>query len=251
MIATTRTGIRLCRPAFVFLVLTLLPAGLRAQIGNNNPTGPAGAFNGNITTGCSYDPFTGNAMRSVTDLVVTGAVGKYPLAFTRTANSRYLQAGQFGFGQAGGWRHSYAWEMDDSDPSHNPSDRPTVYSVFFPDGRIINFSGSPSDAYFQGPPGVSERFQPMNANEIAYLILADGGKVEFKGTRIIECNHELIQPCDYSYRYQAQAIIDPHGLRTGFFYHPDGSLDWVQEPAGRWIQLLLCNYSLDQLERLV
>lgn len=238
MIATTRTGIRLSKFAFVFLALTLLPTGLRAQIGNDNPTGPAGAFNGNITTGCSYDPFTGNATRSITDLVVTGAVGKYPLAFTRTANSRYLQAGQFGFGQAGGWRHSYAWEIDDSETFSTPSAKPTVYSVFFPDGRIINFSGSPSDPYFHAPPGVPERFQPLNADKIAYLILADGGKVEFKATRIIECHDELLPPCEYSYSYQAQAIIDPHGLRTEFFYHPDGSLDWVQEPAGRRIQLL-------------
>lgn len=237
MIATTTTGTRRGKAAFVFLVLMLLPTALCAQIGNNNPTGPAGVFNGNITTGCSYDPLTGNAMRSITDLVVTGAVGKYPLAFTRTANSRYLQAGQFGFGQAGGWRHSYAWDIDDSEASNDPSARPTVYSVFFPDGRIINFSSSPSDAYFQGPPGVQERFQPMNASEIAYLILPDGGKVEFKGTRIIECDYELHPPCEYSYSYRAQAIIDPHGLRTDFFYNQDGSLDWVQEPAGRWIQL--------------
>ena len=36
----------------------------RAQVGNENPTGPAGIFNGNVTTGCSYDPLTGNDDRS-------------------------------------------------------------------------------------------------------------------------------------------------------------------------------------------
>src|SRR4051794_6782538 len=94
-----------------FLALSLLAAfaavsSLRAQVGNNNPTGPAGSFNGNVTTGCSYDVFTGNATRVVTDLVVPGAVGSYPLAFGRTANSRGdLLFGDFG--DAGGWQHSY------------------------------------------------------------------------------------------------------------------------------------------------
>src|SRR2546421_6412240 len=98
-----------------------------AQIGNDNPTGPTGIFNGNITSGCSYDPFTGNARRSVTDLVMSGATGSYPLAFSRTANGRDQQAGDFGFGQAGGWRHSYAWEIDGSETNdHKPSFSPTV-----------------------------------------------------------------------------------------------------------------------------
>jgi hypothetical protein len=103
----------------------LLPSLVRAQVGNDNPTGPSGVFNGNVTTACSYDPYTGNATRNSTDLVVAGGVGSYPLAFSRTANSRYQQAGDFGFGQAGGWRHSYAWDIDGSEPS-DPSSPPTV-----------------------------------------------------------------------------------------------------------------------------
>src|SRR5438105_44317 len=104
-----------CMPARHYVLtaaLALLLPRLVCGQGDNNPTGPAGVFSGNITTGGSYDPFTGNAMRSVTDLVVAGGVGSYPLAFSRTANSRYQQAGDFGFGPAGGWRHSYAWEID-------------------------------------------------------------------------------------------------------------------------------------------
>ena len=45
----------------IFFALVVTPS-LRAQVGNNNPTGPAGAFNGNVTTGCSYDPFTGECV---------------------------------------------------------------------------------------------------------------------------------------------------------------------------------------------
>ena len=61
--------------SFICTLVLALCASLRAETGDDNPTGPAGIFNGNITTGCSYDPYTRNAMRSVTDIVVSGAVG--------------------------------------------------------------------------------------------------------------------------------------------------------------------------------
>jgi hypothetical protein len=183
---------------------------------------------------------TGNATRSITDLAVAGSVGSYPLAFSRAANSRFQQAGDFGFGQAGGWRHSYAWEIDGSEESNSsPSFSPTVYPVSFPDGRVVFFTASSSDPYFRGPPGVRERFQPLNVSTLlAYLVMPDGGKVEFKATRIIQCDYELHPPCAYSYTYRAQAIIDPYGLRTTLSYNTDGSLNTVQEPGGRWLQLV-------------
>ena len=93
-------------------VLFLLPlflavaSALHAQVGNQNPTGHSGMFNGQINTGCSYDPYTGNATRSITDIAVAGAVGEYPLALVRTANSRTPTTTEV-FGFAGGWNHSY------------------------------------------------------------------------------------------------------------------------------------------------
>src|ERR1700704_2696670 len=81
-----------------------------------NPTGVSGQFNGDVTTGCNYDPFTGNARRAISDLTVAGAVGSYPLAFGRTALSRYDTSGAppiaTYFGMAGNWRHSYQWSID-------------------------------------------------------------------------------------------------------------------------------------------
>src|SRR5882724_3836177 len=223
------------------LLSFVLLASLQAQVGNDNPTGPAGAFSGTsaITTGCYYESYTGSASREITDLVMTASVGTYPLAFSRTANSRYQQAEAFGFGPSGGWRHSYAWGIDGSEAGNDTSFAPTVYPVSFPDGRLIYFTASQGDSYFRGPPGVSERFQPLNlATLLAYLVLPDGGKIEFKATRHVECDYELRPPCEYTFSYQAQAIIDPHGLRTTLAYNGDGSLNTVQEPAGRWIQLV-------------
>jgi RHS repeat-associated protein len=222
------------------LAVFLVASSTIAQVGNDNPTSPSGQFNGNVTTGCSYDPYTANATRSITDLAVAGGVSAYPLAFTRTSNSRIF--GWSYFGISGGWQHSYDWsipEQDFTDHNANPPN-PTPGYVNFPDGRVVPFSYSASDIYYRGPAGVRERFQPFNATtHLGYLILPDGGKVEFKQTRT-----DYYPDTDYTpsrwlhiYTYQAQAIIDPYGQRTNFTYNTDGTLQKVTEPGGRWIQI--------------
>ncbi len=52
------------------------------------PIGVTGIFNGNVATGCSYDPLTHSAHRAIDDIVVPGSIGKYPLKMTRYYNSR-------------------------------------------------------------------------------------------------------------------------------------------------------------------
>ncbi|HEX4630426.1 MAG TPA: hypothetical protein VH188_05630, partial [Chthoniobacterales bacterium] len=213
-------------------IAILFPRLIDAQIGNDNPTGPAGIFNGNITTGCSYDPYTGNARRAVTDLVVPGSVGAYPLAFSRVANSRgYEVFSDYQFGEGGWWRHSYSWYLDIS----FGLGQPTQYNVAFPDGRLIIFTPSADDSCFRATPGVRERFKPLDLNtNLAYLLLPDGGKVEFTAT-------PFYSPFS-GYRYLATGIIDPYGQRTSLAYNDDGSLNTIQEPGGRWLQIV---YQLD------
>ena len=226
-------------PLAIAILLGFWPGSSRGQVGNENPTGPAGVFNGNVTTGCSYDPLTGNAMRSVTDMVVAGGVGVYPLAFSRVANSRNQTAGDFEFGAAGFWQHSYSWNVDGSETRRSASFQPSYYTVSFPDGRVETFTQTIGDTYYRSSPGVRERFVPLNLNtNLAYLILPDGGKVEFKATRKSECDPELSPPCFYYYSYQAIAIYDPFGAKTELAYNFDGSLNTVTEPGGRWIQLV-------------
>src|SRR5947207_15985931 len=105
-VRTHLRGIRNILLAFVALVPFCLA---HADVGGNNPTGTSGQFNGNVTTACSYDPYTANATRSITDILVLGGVGTYPLAFTRTMNSRYTvgSGSAPAFGQSGTWTHSY------------------------------------------------------------------------------------------------------------------------------------------------
>lgn len=75
---------------------------VRGQAAGNNPTGPAGMFNGNSYTGCSYDPYTANATRTVTDITLAGGGGAYPLQWSRTMNSRAVSDTSNGFGAGGG-----------------------------------------------------------------------------------------------------------------------------------------------------
>ena len=225
---------------FAVFGLCLLPlARLHAQA-DDNPTGPAGIFNGNITTGCSYDPFTGNAMRVVTDIVASGAVGDHPLAFTRIANTRNSPRNA-GFAFAGQWRHNYSWKLTDEPIIYTVANTPpTSYTVEYPDGRVITFEAAPNgspaknagETFFRGPRGISERFQQLNlTTNLAYLIMVDGRKVEFKATQYYTGSY-------YYRRYVAQADIDRYGLRTSLAYYADGTLNTITEPAGRYLQLV-------------
>jgi RHS repeat-associated protein len=221
------------------------PLSLRAQVGNDNPTGVSGVFNGNVTTAGSYDPYTGNATRSITDLTVTGAVGTYPLSFTRTMNSRYnASAGDWQMGTAGSWRHSYQWSME---PliyrSTNPQDRwtflPLVYTVNYPDGRRVSFSPSNNDSKFRAGNGVSDRFQQLTdrfaSESECYLLQPDGGKVWFHAT-IDRSENEITHAVTSIFSYEFAGIIDPHGQTTTITYPGDGSMT-ITEPAGRWLKL--------------
>ncbi len=204
---------------FFFPALLLLSLSeLQAQVGNDNPTGPTGQFNGNITTGCSYDPYTGNVTRTITDLTVAGAVGKYGLSYSRTWNSR-----------DGAWRNSFGWKV--APVYHLPAGVPMYYTVIFPDGRNVTYN-VPGPT---GPAGVRERFKL--AAPLCYLLLPDGGKIEFQNNQTTETEMEDgVLVTYYNYEFVTNAIIDPYGQRTVYSYNTDGTLYRITEPAGRWIQ---------------
>jgi RHS repeat-associated protein len=235
----SHSEIRRCIVATLGTLLLALGAhSLDANVGNENPAGVSGIFNGNLEN-TGVDPWTGNAIRSITDILVAGAVGEYPLALVRTANSRALSTTEV-FSWSGGWNHNYNWILEDS--STGPID-PTSYTVEFPDGRVETFKsvGWDTAGYYRvranngGSAGVRERFVPLNRNTMyAYLILSDGGKVEFKAA-------QHVNGSQYWYKYYVTAIYDPHGLKTTIAsaMAPNGArrrITQVTEPAGRYLQ---------------
>src|SRR6266542_1651316 len=245
-VATPVRGVVGAKVILGALLLALGLHNLHAQVGNDNPTGVAGIFNGNVL---EYDHYNGNAgPRSTVDISIAGAV--VPIALVRTYNSRDGIGIHFGYS---GWRHSYEWSIDPSGDVPGSDFPPAAYVVNFPDGRreIFKFvawdcGGNPYTCYYRvqgyianvehSSAGVRERFiqiDPRNNNLRGYLLLPDGSKVEFLATR-----HPGQQNGYYYYTYQAQAIIDPHGLRTTLTYEQTGlkRLLTVQEPAGRYIQ---------------
>src|SRR5262245_5583413 len=221
----------------------LLAWPLHAQVGDNNPGGHSGIFNGQINTGCSYDPYTGNATRSITDIAVAGAVGEYPLALVRTANSRAPSTTEL-FGWAGGWNHNYNWILEDSPTNNTANFQPKRYTVDFPEGRVETFRAVTWDTVYRVRPGadtpaqstsagVRERLLQLNLNNMyAYLVLPDGGAVEFKASQHVTNGGR------YYYKYHATGIYDPHGLKTQLVSSitPNGlrrRLDWVIDPSGQ------------------
>ncbi len=238
-----------CR-GYSALLLLFLASPLHAQVGNNNPSGVSGIFNG-LAGGGGYDPYTGNATRSITDIAVAGAVGQYPLALVRTYNSRTPSyTSPFG---TGGWNHNYNWILEDSPTSGTSNFHPTRYTVDFPDGRVETFRAvnwNPTENCYRvrlgddtpqsTSAGVRERLVPLYAgpnNMLAYLLLPDGGKVEFQAA---QHSYQQNGHTYYYYKYTATAIVDPYGLRTTLTWE-NLSDNWkrlttVTEPAGRYLQ---------------
>jgi RHS repeat-associated protein len=212
-----------------------------------DPTGDAGALKTRVETGCGYDPHSGNASRSITDLHVPGAVGVYGLDFVRHWNSttggRFWAPNSFG---RGGWSHSWewiaTWDTEDYNPDEakDPHDSGRTFTthkitVNFPDGRTEEFCyqcsnygnpcGPPHPANWISHPAVADHLAGMDpAGNQFWLYLADGGSVHFVG--------------GFQSSYVADKVYDPHGLITQLLYdQTTGLLSQVIEPAGRSLDL--------------
>lgn len=216
----------------LLLLVSLSPSNstmLRAQdTPGDNPTGPSGDYNGEVTTAGSYDPFTRNAKRAVTDLVVPASNGAYPLAFSRIYNSAMYLVGNEPrvLGDGGNWRHSYMWTLATAALSRTAV---TAYNVAYPDGGVITFKAGRSNApaneystYWRGPSGTQDRLE-VTGNGVC-LHKSDGGLIYFSGNM------------------RPTMIVDPYGAVTSLSYN--GSfLTQVTEPGGRWLQFGYSTYT--------
>lgn len=222
------------RVSRIFALATLLclfPPGLSqivaTEVGNDNPTGVTGEYNGSITTAGSYDPYTGNAKRFIDDLVVTGSVGAYPLKWTRALNSRGVSGP---FGDGGGWKHSYQWGLNiQPDPNHCVDPPPPAATVSYPDGRTMTFRHENQPPRYEddsgGEPG--DRLVQIGTSTNYDLMLKDGGRVEFRTV--------------YGRPHFPKYIVDLYGQKTTLDYIDNGihapTLVKITEPAGRYLKI--------------
>jgi RHS repeat-associated protein len=162
------------------------------------PVGVTGIFNGNSTTGCSYDPLSHSAKRTIDDIVVSGSIGKYPLKMTRYYDSRAQYYAFTAIGLGPGWAHEYSW------------------LVWSGGSKVISPHGNVYDDHCGPPVGVSEGWEDRTNAYNGTWRLADGGKVFFVYGRVTY-------------------IDDPYGLRTTITY-VNGQRTKVTEPGGRYLQ---------------
>jgi len=204
-----------------------------------DPTGNAGVFKANVTTGCGYDAHTGNASRSVTDLEVPNVPGDYGLDFTRHWNSVPSDPTAVN----GGWTYSWDWGATYGYDIIQATDGGlqtwvTSITIGFPDGRASTYtiSRGPAPSGASGPPySTAEATWKDPAGPVTdhlcgmapdgsnfWLYRGDGGAVHFEGG---------------PWSYQATEVFDPHGLRTALHYGNNGRLDRVTAPNGRFLSL--------------
>src|ERR1044071_7831270 len=175
-------------------------------VGNNNPTGVTGEYNGSVTTGGSYDPYTGNAKRFIDDLTVTGSLGAYPLKWTRILNTRNTSPCTHNY-QWGLWLRTYEY-YHFHDPPY--AIEAPGGQVTYPDGRILTFAQPQQPNVWFVDPSIAEvqdRLVPV-PGEMGnfYLLMRDGGKVKFVRTDN--------NPNAETLHFIATQITDPYGLTT-------------------------------------
>lgn len=195
IVIASRDAARLRLWTVLFGATFLVSGNLRAQDGDT-PTGLAGGFGGSIETGAgSFDPYERNSSRSVTDIVVPGAV--LPFTYTRIWNSR-----------SRGWKTNWSWAIKKLSVTEvancDPANRNCFfygYSISFPDGREIQFNkptnaaeGEPGN--YPAVPGALERFVIMPDRAHAQLILVDGSVVNWTMSCATFCGFSLASVVD-------------------------------------------------------
>ena len=247
---------------FLLIVATSAgPGSLNAQVdasAGNTPYGLAGSYGGSINTGAgTFDPLERNFSRSVTDLVVPGAV--IPFTYTRIWNSRHpgdpgafennWMDGNWSDGAGHHWNANtgtnWSWSVEGWQACMC-SDQGTTwgndwfygYYVNFPDGRRVQFA-KPQTA--GGAPGAAGVYRSNQGGVVEYLVidadqahshvyLGDGSVVNFGGL-------------GSEGAFFPTTIVDPHGLVTTFTLGPSG-MD-ITEPGGRSIHVNALVYSTD------
>ncbi len=247
----------------LFAEISELRATATAPGPDQNPTSNTGALKSRVETGGGYDAHTGNASRSIPDLVVPNAPGDYGLDFTRHYNSLrsdvYMHTTSLGplpeqttdFGTSG-WSHSWSWKVVYQDVLEEPygDGHGELYrmriTITFPDGQARKFTLVRTSYFIWGQPwGSDPRFGPPYLPEHGEDNWTRDGAVH-DGLQMSRDGHsfwlhradggsvyfECPTPGGYQ-SYQATIVYDPHGLWTKLHYDTGGYLRNVEQEGGR------------------
>ncbi len=167
------------------------------------------------------NPFTvydGNVLREVTDLKVKGAAAGH-FTWTRYHNTIRRPMPVKYFGSGGCWRHSWQYDLQEKT---NPEDG-RFLELTLPSSYIRRFRLG-IDGTWAADPLFPEK---IKSTADGYVVTTGvGGEIRF--VKVNTTGGDI---------FQAQAVVDSHGLTTRLDYNADGFLTQVAEPAGRKFNL--------------
>jgi hypothetical protein len=180
-----------------------------------------------ITTAGFYDPYWGNATRSVVDVKVHGAVTTTPFAFGRNLDTRFA-LGAYG-GYARNWRTNWSWILEWTNVGSGGLQG--YFTLYPPSGGPMQFNvplGQGAGWYFASGALSTQLLQTSTNAPTVYL--PDGTQILFH----LVSNSSTI---DWFY---PTSITDPYGQTIQFSYSDSTIFPQtltLTEPAGRWIKI--------------
>ncbi len=167
--------------------------------------------------------YDGNAHRSVSELTVPGAAAG-ALHWIRYHNTIERDGLNY-FGRAGGWRHSFQFDLTQLTPEANHR---TGLGLIFPAGERVVFDKDPQGIWrCPQRPGLRMRETDHGLSVTTEKL----GVLDF--TRVATA--------DGKGRYEMRQLTDAHGRVSVFTYNEAGYLTKVTEPAGRFFELTYKN----------
>jgi RHS repeat-associated protein len=176
----------------------------------------------------SIRSYNGNAHREITDLEISGSVGKMPLTFTRYSNTRLSSRNlaHSAFGIESSWSHNYEWVVRDNGGT---VDRPII-KITYPKGDEMRF---------QRWSATSNTWIPTNSRNPDRIVSSGDDFVLHTRNREKYGFKRRIHSVTGGVFYRLQSITDPAANTQSVAYlnGDDTLIRQVTDPAGNWIKL--------------
>jgi RHS repeat-associated protein len=173
--------------------------------------------------GFTFNPYTGNVHRSITDLEVWGSTGDEQLVWKRYSNSR---SGDYtsSYGNVHNWNSNYQFFMQENDSNLFKQAQVLIH---YPEGGENIYTQDSIDKEMWLPPaGVGKKL--LQNSDTFTLQMASGYRYRFE---------RLKKDTSGKSRYVLRDFRDAHQNLYKFTYQNDSLLTQVTEPAGRSLHI--------------